>query len=60
MRVEVATLEENRIWELTNLPPEKKAIGSKWVYKIKYNSSGLVERFKARLVAKEIQPKGGN
>lgn len=34
------------------LPRRKKAIGSKWVYKIKRHSDGSVERCKARLVAK--------
>ncbi|CAA7022736.1 unnamed protein product [Microthlaspi erraticum] len=51
MRVEVDALEENQTWTLEELPPGKRAIGSKWVYKIKYNSDGTIECYKARLVA---------
>ncbi len=38
--------------ELVALPKDKKAIGYKWVYKVKHNADGSVSRYKARLVAK--------
>ncbi|GKC10190.1 ribonuclease H-like domain-containing protein, partial [Tanacetum coccineum] len=41
----------NGTWEIVDLPIGRKAIGSKWIYKIKYQSSGEIGRFKARLVA---------
>jgi len=37
---------------LVVLPEDKKAIGCKWVYKVKDNADGFVSRYKARLVAK--------
>ncbi|GKA69544.1 ribonuclease H-like domain-containing protein, partial [Tanacetum coccineum] len=36
---------------------KKKAIGSKWIYKIKFQSSGEIDRFKARLVAQGFSQK---
>ncbi|CAH9126270.1 unnamed protein product [Cuscuta epithymum] len=52
MQKEVNALEENNTWTLVHLPPGKKVVDSKWVYKIKYKPNGDVERYKARLVAK--------
>ena len=52
MKKEIHALEQNGTWTLENLPKGKKAIDSKWVYKIKFKPSGEVERYKARLVAK--------
>ncbi|KAL0313918.1 UNVERIFIED_CONTAM: Retrovirus-related Pol polyprotein from transposon RE1 [Sesamum angustifolium] len=52
MNHELTALENNHTWELTTLPEGKRAIGSKWVYKVKLNPDGTVERYKARQVAK--------
>ncbi|KAL0455786.1 UNVERIFIED_CONTAM: Retrovirus-related Pol polyprotein from transposon RE2 [Sesamum latifolium] len=52
MKEELQALEKNGTWELTTLPPTKRSIGSKWVYKLKLNPDGSVAWYKARLVAK--------
>jgi len=45
-------LDTNVTWELVILPKDKKAIGCKWVYKVKHNANGSMNRYKTRLVAK--------
>lgn len=50
MKHEIQALENNDPWTMESLPLGKKAIRCKWVYRIKYNSDGSIERFKARLV----------
>jgi len=52
MDEEMAALDANAIWELVALPEDMKAIGCKWVYKVKHNADGSVSKYKARLVAK--------
>jgi hypothetical protein len=52
MREELEALRKNQTWELTNLPNGKKAVGCKWVFTIKQNPEGKIERYKARLVAR--------
>ena len=52
MKQELHALETNGTWTLKHLPLDKKPIGCKWVYKVKYNPNGSIEQYKARLVAK--------
>jgi len=49
---EMRALEKNQTWEVINLPREKKTVGCKWVFTVKFKSDGSLERYKARLVAK--------
>nr|KYP41981.1 Retrovirus-related Pol polyprotein from transposon TNT 1-94 [Cajanus cajan] len=46
-------------YNLVNLPQNKKVIGCKWVFKIKENLDGTVNRYKARLVAKGFHQQHG-
>ncbi|KAL0448308.1 UNVERIFIED_CONTAM: Retrovirus-related Pol polyprotein from transposon RE2 [Sesamum latifolium] len=49
---EIQALERNETWEVTNLLAGKRAIGSRWVFKLKLNPDGSIEWYQARLVAK--------
>jgi len=52
MEEEMESMRSNSVWELVDLPEGRKAIGNKWVLKIKRLADGSIERYKARLVAK--------
>ncbi|XP_020972603.1 uncharacterized protein LOC107627359 [Arachis ipaensis] len=56
---ELLALEKNKTWKITSLPPGKRAIGCKWVFKVKFNPDGSVERHKARLVARGFSQQAG-
>ena len=43
---------ENETWNLVDAPQGVKSIRFRWVYKVKYNTEGSINRYKARLVAK--------
>ena len=49
---EINALGDKDTWDLTPLPKEKKAIGCKWVYKVKHNADGTNNMHKMRLIAK--------
>ncbi|KAA0036485.1 Cysteine-rich RLK (receptor-like protein kinase) 8 [Cucumis melo var. makuwa] len=45
-------LEKNRTWEICALPKGHKTVGCKWVFSLKYKADGMLDRHKARLVAR--------
>ena len=59
MQEEIEALHRNHTWKLVELPAGRKAIGNKWVYKIKRDSNDQVERYRARLVVKGYAQKEG-
>ncbi|KAL5579067.1 hypothetical protein UlMin_011509 [Ulmus minor] len=52
MNIEFQVLIKNSTWILVPPDPSYSIIGCKWVFKLKRNSNGSIERHKARLVAK--------
>ncbi|CAI7777538.1 unnamed protein product [Closterium sp. NIES-54] len=49
IKSELKSIEENGTWELVELPEGRKAITSKWLFKIKSDADGKIERYKSRL-----------
>lgn len=59
VKEELDSLKQNDTWTLTELPPGKKAIDNKWVFRIKRDEHGNVDRYKARLVVKGCSQRKG-
>jgi histone deacetylase 1/2 len=59
MKVEYLDLMNNNTWSLVPLSAHKRAIGCKWVFRIKENLVGAINKYKARLVAKGFNQEQG-
>ena len=59
MNSEYDSLLKNNVFKLVSLPEGREVVDNKWVFKIKCNSDGSVERYKARLVAKGFSQQRG-
>ena len=49
---ELASLMENDVSQVVPKPPHRKIVDCKWVFKVKADKNGKLERLKARLVAR--------
>jgi hypothetical protein len=58
MDMEMEALHQNGTWELVALLLGKKTVGCKWVYTVKFNLDGSIERLKLvwllRVIAKRM------
>jgi hypothetical protein len=59
MAEELASLAANDTWTLAEPPAGVKPLPVKWVFKVKRDAAGNIERFKARLVAKGFRQQEG-
>ena len=59
MNEEMEALQRNTTWELVPLPKGKKTVGCRWIFTVKLNPDGSINRYKARLVAKGYTQKYG-
>jgi hypothetical protein len=55
MTEELSALNRTGTWDIVPLPPNVVPITCKWVFKVKTKSIGSIERYKARLVARNFQ-----
>lgn len=59
MKTEFNALLHNNTWSLVPLPSNRQAIGCKWVFRVKENPDGSINKYKACLVAKGFHQQHG-
>lgn len=52
VEIELDVLKKNNTWRIVERPNNRNVVQCKWVFKIKKDADGRIERYKARLVAK--------
>ncbi|KAI3758874.1 hypothetical protein L6452_06446 [Arctium lappa] len=59
MQEELLQFKLQDVWDLVDLPPRQRAIGTKWVFRNKKDERGIVIKNKARLVAQRYTQEEG-
>lgn len=59
MNDEIESLQQNNVWELILPPKGQEIVDNRWTYKAKRDANGIVQRCRARLVARGFTQKHG-
>jgi hypothetical protein len=59
MTEEFQSIIKNDVWEIVPRPKNKDVVSSKWIYKIKHDAHGSIEKHKAICVACGFSQKEG-
>jgi hypothetical protein len=59
MTEEYQSIINNEVWEIVPRPKSKDVVSSKWLFKIKHDDDGTIEKYKARFVAHGFSQKEG-
>ena len=54
---EIESILSNHTWEMANLLPGNRPLGSKWIFKRKMKPNGTIDKYKARLIVKGYRQK---
>jgi len=59
MQDEMKSLHDNHIYDLVKLPKGKRALETRWIFKVRQDSNSTLPRYKAKLVVKGFKQKKG-
>ncbi|GMP88042.1 hypothetical protein CsSME_00040173 [Camellia sinensis var. sinensis] len=59
IKSEINSILQNHTWELVDLSPGSKALGSKWIFRKKMKIDGSIDKYKVRLVIKGYRQREG-
>ena len=59
MKAKIDLITKNETWEVVDRPLGIKSVTAKWIYKIKCGPTGMINKFKARIIAQGFQQQKG-
>ena len=59
MMEEYQSLMENDVWDIVSKPKSNSVVSSKWIYNMKHDVDGNIEKYKAIFVARGFSQREG-